>query len=418
MPSNSIYKSFKYRLYPTPDQESIINKTFGCVRFLWNRRVAAFNSYNVEGPTQSNASIKELRGIYDFLEEVPQNALEQKDCDFKETAKQYFKKDRKKKLGRPDFKRKGKSRDSYRLSVNGFSINENTIKLAKLGIVDVVIDRPWTGIPVSITVSRNSAEQYFVSILVKVDQELKQNTGRSIGIDLGLRDLAILSDGKKIENPRFFHKNQVELKRAQKHLSRKVKGSNRYQRQKKKVARIHLGISNRRNDYLHKLTSWLVTTYDHIFMEDLNVAGMKKSNLGKSISDAALGEFIRQVEYKSSWYGRSFHKIDRFFPSSKTCSCCGFKLETLDRGCEEWTCPACHTHHDRDLNAAKNIHVRGFMELYGIAYDEAIEQINKSAEYVDYRHGETIRPKESLIPEASFDEVSRIYRNDKSVSNL
>lgn len=418
MPSNPIYRSFKYRFYPTLDQKSTIDKTFGCIRFLWNRRVAAFNSYNIEGPSQANASLKELRGIYDFLKEVPQNALEQKDRDFKDTLKQYFKKDRKKKLGRPEFKRKGKSRDSYRLSVNGFSINENNISLAKVGSIDVVIDRQWTGVPVSITVSRNSAEQYFVSILVKTEQELKQNTGRSIGIDLGLRDLSILSDGTKIENPRFFHKNQVELKQAQKHLSRKIKGSNRYQRQKKKVAKIHLKISNRRNDYLHKLTTWLVSTYDHIFMENLNVAGMKKSNLGKSISDAALGEFLRQVEYKSSWYGRSFHKIDRYFPSSKTCSCCGFKLETLDRGCKEWTCPSCNTHHDRDLNAARNIHIRGFMELYDISYQEAIGQINKSAEYVDYRHGETVRPTESLIQEASFDDVSKIYKDDNFVYTL
>lgn len=241
---------------------------------------------------------------------------------------------------------------------------------------------------------------------------MKQNTGRSIGIDLGLTHLAILSNGIKIDNPKFLRENQSKLKRAQQHLSRKVKGSSRYLKQKLKVARVHNDISNQRKHYLHEVSSWLVDNYDHIFMENLHVAGMKKNHkLAKSISDASFGELTRQIEYKSKWYGRSFQKIDRWFPSSKTCHCCGHKMDDMKLSDRSWICPSCGIEHDRDINAAKNILVQGFIELYDITHNEALEQAqNKSAESVDYRHGENVSPEVSLSKrKATLDEVLRSY---------
>ena len=266
-----IYRAYKYRFYPKKSQLELLNKTFGAVRFIWNRYTAAFNNFGIEGPNQSNASVKNFRDNYTFLKEVPQNALEQKSNDFIETKRQFFNKKRKKPIGKMQFKSKGKSKDSFRLTTNGFKIKENQrIELAKIGSINVVKDRDFTGIPKSITVSRNSANQYFVSILVKTEVELKHNTGCSIGIDLGLNHLVVLSNGIKIDNPRFLRENQAKLKRAQQHLRRKVKSSSRYNKQKIKVARIYNDISNQRKHYLHVLSSWLVNSYDHIFMESLN----------------------------------------------------------------------------------------------------------------------------------------------------
>lgn len=420
MSSQNIYRSYKFRFYPTQEQIVLLNKTFGAVRFLWNRYTSAFNDYNTVGPNQSSATVKSLRESYPFLLDVPYNALEQKSNDFKETKIQFFNKKRKKPLGRMKFKSKGKSKDSFRLSTNGFHIKKDrTISIAKVGKINVELHRQFSGTPKSITVSRNSADQYFVSILVLEEVELKQNTGRSIGIDLGLNHLAILSNGIKIDNPRFLRENQSKLKRAQQHLSRKVKGSSHYKKQKLKVARIHNVISNQRRHYLHVLSSWLVDNYDHVFMENLNVSGMKKnSRLSKSISDASFTELTRQVEYKSRWYGRSFHKIDRWFPSSKTCHCCGHKMDAMNLSIREWNCHACGTTHDRDLNAAKNILVQGFVELYNITHKEALEQANKSAELVDYRHGENVSPENSSLKKkkATLDEVLRVYKLEITVS--
>ena len=219
---------------------------------------------------------------------------------------------------------------------------------------------------------------------------MKQNTRRSIGIDLGLTHFISMSNGMKIENPRWFRENQSKLKKAQRHLSRKKMGSKRREKQKLKVAKIHLKITNQRKWFHHNLSTWLVNTFDHIFTEDLNIEGMKKSNLAKSISDVGWASFIDMLKYKSNWHGRSFHKIDRFFPSSKTCSSCGNKVNELPLAIRAWTCPSCGEIHDRDVNAAKNILSRGLLDLYPLTSDEL----------ADYRHREEIRP-EAEMPKAS-----------------
>jgi putative transposase len=255
----------------------------------------------------------------------------------------------------------------------------------------VVYDREVSGQLRSVTLSKNKCNQYFVSILVETEVEIKQNTGRSIGIDLGLKHLCILSNGIKIDNPRWFRETQAKLKRAQQHFSRKTKGSSRYNQQRLKVAKLHLKVANQRKDFQHNFSTWLVNNYDTILTEDLNVKGMVKNRrLAKSISDASWSSLVSMIAYKSNWYGRSFHKIDRWYPSSKTCSSCGHKETNMGLHVRDWKCPSCGTEHDRDLNAAVNILHKGLDDLYGFKTSEELS---------DYRRGEDIRP-EAVTPKA------------------
>ena len=399
-------RAYKYRAYPTKGQAEFLSQNFGCVRLLWNKLVANFNSWSSTGPNPyvSEKSLKD-NPEYSFMNDAISYALQQKRIDFDETKKQYFNKKRKVKLGKMQFKSKHSNRDSFRIpgQALGFSacldFDLGTIKLPKMSPMKIVIDRKFTGTLKSVTVSRNPAGQYFVSVLVEEGIELKQNAGRSIGIDLGLTHLAILSNGIKFENPRWFRENQAKLKKAQQHLSRKSKGSNRREKQRKKVARIYQKIANQRNWFHHNLSSWLVDNFDVICTEDLAVKNMVKNRkLSKSISDAGWSSLISMNSYKSGWYGRTFHKIDRWEPTSKTCSCCGARVEAMDLSIREWTCASCGANHDRDVNAARNIRNTGLTDLYSLT----------SAELADYRRREEVRP-EVEIPMASS--MKRLVRS-------
>ena len=361
MSSQTIYKSYKFRLYPTKKQAEYLRQTFGCVRFVWNQLVANFNSWSSEGPNRPmNEKILKDTPEYSWLNDVISYALQQKRIDFDETKKQFFNKSRKKKPGRMKFKKKGIARDSFRIPVasmggqKSIDLENGRIKLPKIDPMKMVVDREFAGTAKSVTVSKNKIGQFFVSVLVEEDVKVKTGVDRSIGIDLGLNHLATLSNGVQVKNPRWFRKSQAKLRKEQKHLSRKQKGSKRYERQRRKVAKVHLKVANQRSWAIHNLTTAIVSAFDTIMVEDLNVAGMKKL-FGKSTSDAALGEILRQLEYKSSWYGRVFHKIDRWYPSSKTCNCCGHKMDTMTLDIREWDCPKCGSHHNRDKNAAINI---------------------------------------------------------------
>jgi putative transposase len=393
-----ILRAYKYRLYPTKEQEQFLSQNFGAVRFVWNQLVANFNSWSKDKPVQK-VTEKTLKDDprYPWLKEVISYALQQKRMDFEETKKQFFNKKRAVKLGRMKFKCKGKSRDSFRIpgsvlpKANLEMCETGQIVIPKMTPMKMVVDRKFNGTPKSVTVSRNPSGQYFVSILVEEELELKPNTGRSIGIDLGLKDLMVMSNGLKISNPRWFRESQSKLKRAQQHLSRKVKRSNRWNKQRIKVANIHQKIANQRNWVHHNLSTWLVNNYDTICMEKLNVKDMVKNRrLAKSIQDASWSSFVSMVAYKSNWYGRSFQQIDTFYPNSKLCSCCGHKMASMELSVREWTCPCCGSLHDRDLNAAMNILLKGLDDLYGFASDEL----------ADYRRREELRP-EVEMPKAS-----------------
>ena len=386
-----ILKAFKYRLMPTKVQEAFLNQNFGAVRFVWNCLVKNFNSFSKEGPNQplNEKILKDAEGN-GFLKEAISYALQQKRMDFEETKKQFFSKTRKSKLGRMKFKKKGIAKDSFRIPASSMNLKEfaqisdGRIKLPKLDSkIKLVIDREFHGTPKSVTISKNKLNQYFISILVEENIELKPNTSRSVGIDLGLKDLAILSNGMKISNPRWFRESQSKLAKMQQHFSRKLPNSNRREKCRLKIAKLYDKITQQRNFVYHNLSSYLVSHYDVIIMEDLNVKGMiKNRKLAKSIQDASWSTLTSFIKYKCTWYGKTFHQIDRWYPSSKTCSHCGHEVPTMDLKIREWTCPSCEVHHDRDLNAATNILHKGLLDLYALT----------SEELSDYKHREEIRP--------------------------
>lgn len=377
-------KAYKYRIYPTKEQEVLLSKTFGCCRFVWNKLVENFN--NNDGTIVTEKTLKD-QDEFSFLKEVSASTLQQKRMDFLEFKKQYFNKKRKVKLGRPSFKKKS-NRQSFRLPNQKFTLDQENslVRLEKMGFVKIVLDRtiPDEADFRSITVSKTPTGKYFVSILIQQELNPIPSTGKVVGIDLGLKDLYILSNGQVINNPKWFRENQSKLKKAQKHLSRKTKGSNRYNQQRIKVARVHEYITNSRTYFLHNVSTALVNTFDLIVLEDLNVSGMLKNRkLAKSISDASWSSFVSMLEYKCNWYGKMLVKINRFFPSSKTCSSCGHKEDNMPLSIREWTCPSCGSKHDRDLNASINILKEGWRNL--------TSQELTSAEYVDYGCGAELR---------------------------
>lgn len=310
-----IKRSYKYRMYPNKTQEELLAKTFGCVRVVWNACVDSFNSYDKETnpnpkfPTKSDLVIEKP-----WLNEVSAATLQQKQRDFIEFSRQYFNKNRKEKLGKPNYKNKHDNQ-SFRLPFPKFKITNNKIRIEKIGWVKIVIDR---GVPdnarfISCTVSKNRAGQYFVSVLVETEQCYKQETSKTVGVDLGIKTLATLSDGIAVENPHFLCENQAKLKRMQRHLSRKKLGSNRRNKCRLKVSRLHRDIANKRSWYMHNLTTMLVNNYDVICIENLNASGMLQNHkLAGSVYDASFSMFRNQLEYKCRWYGKELIVIDRF----------------------------------------------------------------------------------------------------------
>ena len=355
-----ITKAYKYRIYPTEEQKVLLNKTFGCVRVLWNINVKSFNSFCTTGPNKPFETSTQIRYRFEWMSEVSAAALQQKEMDFKEFKKQYFSKARKSKVGRPSFKHKD-SKQSYRLPNQKFSLNRDTdsIRLEKIGKVKAVIDRyPAENCKyLSVTVSKDKCGAFFASVLVQEEVKNKfKPTGLSVGVDLGLKELAITSDGQTFENPKWFRKSQAKLKKAQRHLSKKKSGSSRHVKCKLKVARIHRKISNQRKWYLHQVSHELTRDYDVIAFEDLAVKNMVKNRkLAKSISDAGWSTLVQFTSYKASWRSKTVINCGRFEPSSKTCSECNHVLDTLTLDVREWACPSCGSHHNRDVNAAKNI---------------------------------------------------------------
>lgn len=405
---NETLKAFKFRIYPDKEQQDMLNQTFGCVRVLWNQLVQNFDSYGTESYKEkfSEKEIKQNPDLF-FLSDVSAAALQQKRMDFNETKSQFFNKKRKVKIGRMKFKSK-RNKQSYRLPNQKFSLNQEnkTIRLEKIGHVPVVLDRtiPSDVDYRSATVSKTPTGKFYVSILVKINVDLFPATGRSVGIDLGLKDLFIMSNGDSVSNPRWFRESQAKLSISQKHLSRKKKSSNRYEKQRLKVAKIHEHVVSQRKHFLHNITSSLIKNFDVICLEDLNISGMKKTRLAKSVSDASWSEFIKQLEYKSGWYGRSIIKIDRWYPSSQLCSSCGHKDGKKPLSVRSWKCSNCGTLHDRDLNAANNILQKGWSDLTG-------QPIKLSAESVDYERGEDV----SLVSVLEPNLAASVKRLDKSL---
>lgn len=344
------HKSYKFRIYPNKTQSIKLNNTFGCVRYVWNQFVESFNKL------ENHSSIKELRNINNFLKEVSAGALQQKERDFIELKKQYFNKKRKTKIGRPQFKSKKKSKDSYRLPNQKFQLLSNKIKLEKIGNVKIKFDRvlPEDVKFLSCTISRNKVKEYYVSVLVEQDIISKEKTNKSVGLDLGIKEFMTTSDGLQVKMFDFGD-NQAKIKHLQRHLARKNVGSTRFNKVKNKIAKEHLEITRKREWLLHQISNYLVNNYDKMVIEDLNISGMMKNHkLAGAIQKQAWSIFVSQLQYKAKWYDKEVIKINRWFPSSKLCSICGCLKDNLKLSDRVYTCD-CGNVIDRDLNASLNI---------------------------------------------------------------
>lgn len=368
-------KSYKFRLYPNKEQELLIQKTFGCVRFVYNQCLA----YKIDKYKNKNVSLSRfdvnnyknhtLKAEYEWLKEVDKFALDNAVINLDSAYQKFFREHK----GFPKFKSKKDNHKSYKtnccysgrpnIEIN-FTICE--IKLPKLKWIKTRGIRRFEGKIKSATISQTPSGKYYCSVLVEQeDYKSLTKTGCNVGIDLGIKDFAITSNGQKISNPKYLAKSEKKITKLQRQLSRKSSGSNNRNKARIKVARAWEKINNQRTDFLQKLSTELIRKYDTICLEDLNVSGMVKNHcLAKAISDCSWGEFVRMLQYKADWYGRTISKIDRFYPSSQTCSCCGcVNPETKDLSVREWICPACGITHDRDINAAKNILKQGLLAV-------------------------------------------------------
>lgn len=358
-----MFKSYKYRLYPNKAQKEQIQKTFGCCRFVYNQTLAYRKElYEIKKESMSkidcnNYVNRVLKKQYEWLKEVDKfsltNAVYNMDSAYQKFFKEY--------AGYPKFKSKRNNKKSYTTNFTAnnieISFEKNKIKLPKLKWVKAKLHREFVGKIKSATISQVPSGKYFISVLVETEHIPMETTGCIVGIDLGIKDLLITSDGEKFDNIRTTKKYENKLAKEQRKLSHKVKGSNNWNKQRIKVARIHEKIHNTRIDNLHKISHKLISENQVIVSEDLTVSNMVKNhNLAKAITDCGWYELTRQISYKSDWNNRQYIKVNRYFASSQICNYCGYvNKNTKDLSVRKWTCPKCGAVHDRDVNAAINI---------------------------------------------------------------
>jgi len=386
-------KAYKYRIYPNEEQKTIFAKTFGCVRLVWNlmlnekleryQRISELknsqslsgdlrNAYSTLNAYNNKEKIPQVtpakyKSEYPFLKEVDSSALANTQLNLEKAFKNYFKNPKHFRL--PKFKKK-KNKQAYTTNnVNNnikIDFENELLYLPKIKDgIKIEIHRMFVGKIKSITIVKTTSGSYYASILVEtenVKNKVKEPKNKTCGIDLGLKDFAIITNDTgihKIEHPKYLRKAEKRLKRLQIALSRKQKGSKNFEKARKRLAIQYEYVSNARNDFLHKLSKAIIDDNQVIVVEDLNVTGMQKTDLAKPVSDSGFGTFVRYLEYKADWYGRQLIKVDRFYPSSKLCNVCRYKHNELKLSDRYWQCPICGTYHDRDINASINLYKVG-----------------------------------------------------------
>ena len=369
-------KAYKFRIYPTEEQEIFFAQSFGCVRKVYNlmldERMKAYEEMKNDSTKKiSYPTPAKYKKDYPFLREVDSLALANAQLNLDKAYKNFF---RDKSVGFPRFKSKKNPVQSYTTNNQNGTIaliDHKFIKVPKLkSLIRIKLHRQPRGVIKSATISRHSSGKHYISLLCKEEIIELPKTNLAIGIDLGITDFAILSNGQKFDNNKFTSKMEKKLKREQRKLSRraliaKKNGINlfeakNYQKQKKKVAGLHEKVMNQRTDFLNKLSTEIIKNHDIICIESLNTKGMLRNHkLAKSISDVSWSSFVNKLQYKADWYGRELIKVDQWFPSSQICSGCGHKDGKKSLDIREWTCPLCSAHHDRDINASVNILAEG-----------------------------------------------------------
>jgi putative transposase len=364
---------YQFRLHPTTGQQQALARTFGCVRVVYNDALRIRKGAHEAGapwPKTSELSkqlITEAKRTPEraWLSNAPVGVMQQALRDLDRAYRNFFDslsgKRKGPKVGEPCMRsRRGKQTARYTKSDRWSITPGGKLLLPKVGEIPVRWSRGLPSDPSSVTVIKDRAGRYFASFVVQTDpSEVLPETTSEIGIDLGLTHFAVLSDGRKVASPKFFRRAERKLRKAQQTLSRKAKGSSNRKKAVTRVARLHARVADARRDHHHKLSTTLIRENQAVYVEDLSVKGLARTRLAKSVHDAGWSQFAAMLEYKAARYGRTFARVDRFFPSSQLCSACGFKDGPKPLSVREWTCGGCETTHDRDINAARNIKFEG-----------------------------------------------------------
>ena len=348
-----IRKAYKYRIYPNTEQKVFFAKCFGCVRFFYNKSLSDMNEIYKSTGKFKNITPASYKEDYSFLKEVDSLALSNAQLNRNTAFKAFFSH----KSGFPKFKSKRNDQSYTTNMVKGnikISTNNRYISVPKCSRIRIKKHRDFIGTIKSITVSRTTDNKYYISLLVEEENKPKKPTDGMIGLDLGLKELIVDSNGKKYKNHKYLTKSENKLTKEQRKLSKMVKGSNNRNKQRIKVAKLHKHIQNQRNDYLHKLSKKIIDENQIICIEDLKVkVMMSDSKLARNISDVSWSRLVSMLTYKANWYGRKVIKVPSTYPSSQLCSICSYKNSlTKDLAIRKWTCPKCGSIHDRDINAA------------------------------------------------------------------
>ena len=383
-----MYRAYKYRIYPTKDQEIMFAKTFGCVRFIYNRMLADKIGYYQQTKKMLQTTPAQYKNQFEWLKEVDSLALSNAQLNLQSAYKNFF---NKKHSGFPKFKSKKKSRMKYTTNNQNGSIRiENRkLKLPKVGYVKIILHRPMEGKIKSVTIEKTPTGKYYASILTENENQVPEvELVKFIGLDFSMRDLFVTSEGERANYPRYFRKNEKKLIRACRELSKKKLGSKNREKARLKVCRIYEKITFQREDFLHKKSYRLTQNYDAVCIETLNMKAMSRQlKFGKSVMDNSFGKFTNMLDYKLYFQGKKLIKISKWYPSSQLCSICGYKNPAVkDLSLREWKCPQCGTYHDRDVNAAKNIMDEGKRE-----YQTTVGHTGSNACGEGVRHYDSLR---------------------------